>query len=314
MTPKYNVKNEYINIEQYSPFCHINEVSPQYQTEPFDLLFIDRFSRIIPVHPDTFSDLGLTQSEIVDRKLVYPTSAFRTVYEPEENICYKVPLLRKITRSIRGLTEKELLRSERAAVLLASCPFPMFYFLAERCYYCDDQNFNYIERLMPETECFPWFYVIRSQKFDRDFEMKCVAGIISSWMYYASKNIIFESYHTQNILVDSDANIYYRDLSDVRSSSKADADFVLLPSYYDQLKGFGDLLSLSFDRSVCKQNLDHLFRYDRKLGDKERQIIKELISSEIAKYNLPFPDYSLDYLQESAGRMPKKTALTDWRE
>lgn len=314
MKPKYNVKNEYVNIENYSPFCHINEVSSQYRKDPFEIVFIERSGKKTPMHPDTFYDLGLNESEIIGRKTVYPTSSFRTVYEPKENICYKLPLLRIITRSIRGLAEKELLRSERAAVLLSDNPFGGFEFLPERCHHYPDPNFNYIERLMPDTECFPWFYVIKSQEFDKDFKMKCALGIIRSWMFYASKKIIFESYHTQNILVDRKANIYYRDLSDVRTNRTEDENLVLLPSYYPKLANPGELLAISFDRSVCKQNFDHLFKYNKNLGKNEKKVIKELIKSEIAKYNLIFPNYSMDYTSESTERDPKKFPLTDWRK
>jgi hypothetical protein len=306
----YDIQKEYINIEGYSPFCHINEVSPKYQRDPFQLPFVHKYSEERPVHPDTFHDLGLNEKDVIKSKIVFPTSSFRTVYDPEHDLCYKLPLLRRITRSMRNLPPKELQRSERASVFLSQHPFEKFKFLPEKCHPAEDPNFNYIIREMPEQECFPWFYVIRSQKFSSSFEMDCMLQIIRSWMFLASKGVLLESPHTQNILVDASSTVYYRDLSDVRVIQ----DPVLRPSYYDSLSCEGEALSAIFDRTVCNQNLDHLFRYSQKLGTKERKTIKDLIESEIQKYELPFPNYSLDFPHNKPERVPQRVALVSWRD
>jgi len=306
---KYDVFKEYEDISDYSPFCHVNEVSPEYQKSPFKIPFVFRYSEKRPVHPDTFKDLGLDKNEVIEERLVYPTSSFRTVYNPQENACYKVPILRKITRGLRNLPKKELQRSEKATELLSGHPFEGFRFLEEECHYAEDDNFNYIKRKMPENECFPWFYAIKSQAFDEGFEMECLENIIKSWMFLASKRILLE-YHTQNILVDTKANIYYRDLSDVRS----DENPILLPSYYSRLSGFGDFLAAVFDRAVCRQNMDHFFRYDERLGEKGKGKVKLIIGREIEKYGLPFPEYSMDFPKDRAERVPQRTVLTEWRD
>ena len=144
---------------------------------------------------------------------------------------------------------------------------------------------------MPDrkAEFFPWFYAISSQNFGKNFEFNCASQIIRSWMFFASKDILLE-YHTQNILVDKNSNVCYRDLSDVRSNGES----VLRPSFADNLSS-GELLASVFDRTVCNQNLDHLFRYSKKLGNRDRKAIKELIESEIKHYNLPFPNHSIDF-------------------
>lgn len=312
---KYDVYKEYINIDNYSPFAHINEVSEKYKKSSFSLPFIEIFSEERPIHPDTFDDLGLEDKDIVRKVIVFPTSSFRTVYNPEQNICYKLPILRKITRSIRSLSYKEIERSERAGVLLSTHQFNGFGFLPERGHKAPDPNFNYIVRVMSETECFPWFYVIKSQQFNIDFEMRCMFQIIKSWMFLASKGIFLESPHTQNILVDNECNVYYRDLSDVRVVNVFDErDLVLLPSYYGTSYDLGDVLSVIFDRAVCNQNLNHLFKYSKKLGDKEKGLIKELINSEIERYQLPFPNYSMDFPKDIPERIPQKVELVFWRK
>jgi hypothetical protein len=309
---RYDVQKEYVNIADYSPFCHVNEISPQYQRDPFMILFVNMFGKERPVHPDTFHDLRLNEKDIVKKKLVFPTSAFRTVYEPGENVCYKVPVLRRITRSLRDLPKKELLRSEEASSLLSLTRFEGFDFLPEKCHPADDPNFNFIVRTMPKEDYFPWFYVISSQKFSKKFEMNCAKNIIRSWMFYASEGIFFESFHTQNILVNQNADVLYRDLSDVRTMPKK-ADSVLVPSYYKSLSGLDEFLAIAFDRSVCKQNLDHLFRYSKKLNGEDKKEIKNIIKSEIRKYNLPFPSYSMDYSKDKPLRTPERIPLIDWR-
>jgi hypothetical protein len=260
------------------------------------------------VHPDTFSDLRLDPAEITVEKGVYPTSSFRTVYCPQENSCYKLPLLRRITRGVRDLPARDLQRSQAASNLLSKHRFEGFEFLPEECHFSEDPSFNYIVRRMPKRDCFPWFYVIASQRFGREFELFAASQIIKSWMFFASRGLLLE-FHTQNLLVDRNANIYYRDLSDVRSLG----DAVLRPSYADNLECEGELLAAVFDRTVCKQNLDHLFRYSKKLGENDRIHLKQLIQSQTREYGLPFPCYSMDFPKESPERVPAKTSLVSWR-
>jgi len=308
---KYDVKKEHINIENYSPFSHINEVSSHLRKNSFYLPFIIKSGEQRPVHPDTFEDLKMEPSQIVAKKLVFPTSSFRTVYEPEEYVFYKLPLLRKITRGLRDLSGLDLERSRVAGKRLKSLPFTGFSFMPEECHSAEDPNFNYIKRTMPEgdREIFPWFYVIKSQNFSKEFEISSAKRIIASWMFFAAKDILLE-YHTQNILVDDKANLCYRDLSDVRSSREE----VLKPGYPDNKPINGsELLANVFDRTVCKQNLDHLFRYDSKLDASDRKGLKDFIESEIKQYNLPFPDYSIDFPKDSPERIPQKTELVSWR-
>jgi hypothetical protein len=305
----FNPKYEHINIDNYSPFCHINEVSFKYQKKSFNLYFIEKDGKKVPIHPDTFNDLKLDKKMIVFKRKVYPTSSTRTVYDSQNNICYKLPLLRKITRSVRDLPNKELDRSIIGNKLLSQYLFPHFTYLKEECNYMSNPMYNYIVREMPKVRTYPWFYVIKSQKFSKEFELKCMTRIIQSWMFYASHGIYFESAHTQNYLVDDDANIYYRDLSDIRS-----LDYVeTIPSYYDKLDNIGEMLSIFFDRSVCNQNLDHLFRYSKKLNDSDYQHLRKLILSEIDKYQLPFPDYSMDYSKSQKGHIPEKILKVNWR-
>ena len=305
----FNPEYEHINIDNYSPLCHINEVSKKYQKEPYDLYFIKKDGKDIPIHPDTFEDLNLDKESIVFKRKVYPTSSTRAVYDPEKNICYKLYLLRKITRSIRHLSNKELDRSVIGGKLLSQYTLPNFTYLKEECNYMSDEVYNYIIREMPNVNTYPWFYVIKSQKFSKEFELKCMTRIIQSWMFYASQGIYFESAHTQNYLVDDEANIYYRDLSDIRSLEYEE----MTPSYYNDLNDLGEMLSIFFDRSMCNQNLDHLFRYSTKLNDEDFSYIRELILSEIEKYNLPFPDYSMDYAKDKAGHVPEIIEKVKWR-
>lgn len=61
----YGIEKEYINITGYSPFCHINEVSEQYRYKPFMIPYYAFSSNDIrPVHPDTFTDLGLNPRQV----------------------------------------------------------------------------------------------------------------------------------------------------------------------------------------------------------------------------------------------------------
>ena len=305
----FDPNNEYINISNYSPFSHINEVSNEYQKKAFMLPFIKLQNEIVPIHPDTFDDLNLDVHNIIDEILVYPTSSYRTVYDPINNKCYKLVLLRKITRSIRNLPNKELNRSSIAAKLLSKYKFPNFTFLNETCIFNENENFNYITREMPKVKTYPWFYVIASQKFSKDFQLKCITNIIKSWMFFASKEIYFESPHTQNYLVDLNANIYYRDLSDIRNLNYE----IMTPSFYNNLSCDGEMLSVFFDRAICNQNLEHLFRYCTDMNEDDFNYIRDLILSEIEKYNLKFPNYSMNYSKSKSGHIPEKVDKVRWR-
>ena len=300
MKNKYDYTKEYINIENYSPFSFINEVSAKYRFRPFKMPFVNVEGKEYPVHPDTFTDLSLNKKDVAREIKVFPTSSFRTVYFPDENICYKVPVLRKITRGIRNLSNKSLRRSEEAGKALKKTECDNFSFLEEECFYGPKEEFNYIKRRMPDVDIFPWFFVVKSQKFDKEFLMKAIENIIKTWMFFASNDIYLE-YHTQNILVDEKADIYYRDLSDVRSTSVE----ILKPSYLKTAKDGEEILSVVFDRTVCRQNLDHVFRYDTILGNDLKGKIKDTIKYYIGRYDLKFPPYSMDF--------PVRTGLVEWR-
>lgn len=309
---RYDVELEYINIDNYSPFAHINEVSLKYRYDPFILNFVSLPGKKhpIPVHPDTFSDLGLNERDISKSLTVYPTSSFRTVYSPDQNCCFKLPLLRKITRDVRGLSRDELDFSAAASKLFFDYRCPSFMPLLECQFYADDPNFNYIKRFMPsETPVVPWFYVIKSQKYDAEFVEKAIYNIINSWMFFAKRDILME-YHTQNILVDENAHVVYRDMSDVRSIYRP----ALRSRFVDLLENDEDIRSIIFDRAVCNQNLDHVFKYDTVLGEAGKLRIKQLIRDKIDEYDLEFPRYSMDFPHDKTDRIPEKTELTWWRK
>jgi hypothetical protein len=309
-TPKafvYDVRHEAVNITNYSPFSHVNEVSEAYRLKPFMLPFYAVSPEDLrPVHPDTFADLGLDPQRIHHYVRVFPTSSFRTVFDPRRNVCYKVPLLRRITRGVRDLPEIALRRADYAAEKMALAPCADFTFLPEETHYADDPHFNYITRPMPDRATFPWFSVIAAQRTSLAFQMRCLQNIIKTWMFYAARGLYLE-YHTQNILVDADARIYYRDLSDIMIHDGGVSD-------RPWCRSVSDALALSFDRTVCQQNLDHAFRYNAQLGLPERAILKALIRDEIKKYELPFPPTaSLTFSPNDSARVPVPIPLIDWR-
>ena len=296
----YNVNREYVNIENYSPFCRVNEVSPKYQRDPFRLPVV-RTAVIffpVPVHPDTFNDLQLNPVDIVEERDVFPTSSFRTVYDPYDNLFLKLPILRRITRGLRDLPYIQLDRSRRATEMLTKFPLQGFSFLPEECHYAASPNFNFIKREIPDADLYPWFYVIKTRCFDKKLDLACAINIIRSWLFYASHRIFLE-YHTQNILVDPQGDLYYRDLSDVNGSRP---------------KVLEEMLALVFDRTVCSQNIDHLFRYRPDWGSKEQEIIKDVIKEEIAGRALPFPNYSMGFPSDATERIPVKISLSSWRD
>lgn len=302
----YDVEKEYINVDKYSPFYFVNEISPQYQFSPFFLPIVSISNIGCPVHPDMFSDLSLKESDIIDTHYVHPTSSFRTVYYADNNVCYKLPVKRRITRSVRDLSNKALERSETASRLLKQYQHPIFKFLEEECHYNSDPNFNYIIRKMPESKVFPWFCVLKSNEFDVDFVLKTICGIIDVWMFFASNDVYFEM-HTQNIMVDENI-IYYRDLSDVRSISNT----ILRPSFFERLNDRSELLSIMFDRTVLKQNIELAIRHVPGLFQK-RSEIKRFIREKIEEHKLEFPAYSLDFSVSSQKHVPYKESLTWWR-
>lgn len=308
--PKFDVETEHINIESYSPLWYVNDVSKEYQKGYFLLPFIDDKGKLVPIHPDTLSDLNIPRSKIVDEKLIYPTSSTRTVYDPNENICYKLPVLRKITRSVRSLSEKELLRSEMAWSYLNKYSYPNFEVLKEECFHNKHEILNYIKRSMPNEIAYPWFYLIVSNKFPKSFMLDAIRNIIDIWMYYASLGIYFESFHTQNILVDESGKIYYRDLSDVRILEEE----LMRPSYLSELKNRAEFHSIAFDRSVIMQNIEHFLRYRKDINEKDINFIKNEISERIKEYELEFPNYSMNYDTKVKGHHPIPCELVRLRK
>lgn len=308
--PKFDVENEHENIEAYSPLWYVNDVSKEYQKGYYLLPFIDDKGKLIPIHPDTLNDLNIPRSKVVDERLVYPTSSTRTVYDPNENICYKLPVLRKITRSVRTLSEKELLRSEIGASYLSKYSYPNFEVLKEECFHNKEEIFNYIKRDMPKKIAYPWFYLIVSNKFSKSFMLDAVKNIIDIWMYYASHGIYFESFHTQNILVDENGKIYYRDLSDVRILEEE----LMRPSYINELKNKAEFHSIAFDRSVIMQNIEHFLKYRKDINDTDIYFIKSEINKKIREYNLEFPNYSMNYDTKVGGHHPIECELVRLRK
>ncbi|MDO8507347.1 MAG: IucA/IucC family protein [bacterium] len=304
---KYKIELEYKNISDYSPFWRVNGLSPEYRRKSFELPFICFEGKLVPVHPDMFCDLGLGKNLIVKRTKVYPTSSFRTVFNAEENLCWKLPVRRKITRGVRDLKTKQLQRAERVQTLLKKFDCPHFSFLEEECFFASDENFNYIERKMPAVSAYPLFYVIKDENFSKKFILKVIENIMYTWMFWAEKGLYLE-YHTQNILVDKHANIIYRDLSDVRSYKEE----ILKPSYINGLKDEKELRSLMFDRSVCSQNLDHFLRY-KSFTQEEISLLKSMIQKYSNQFKIEFPEYSLDFNTEEDGRVPYKKEINHWR-
>lgn len=298
---KYNIKNEYINIENYSPFSYINEVSECYQKTPFYLPIVAIDNKIVPIHPDTFNDLKIDDSKVLFRVQVYPTSSFRTVYYKNQNIFIKLSLTRTITRGIRTLPDKDLKRCEIACDVLKNINIEHFNILEEIPIYHHDENFNYIIRKIPNQKIEPLFSIIRKHKLSNERMTFLVKRLIDIWMKLATKGIFLE-FHTQNILVDDKLDIYYRDLSDVRSLK-----YNIVPSYdISEI----DLMSLSFDKTFCEQNLDHIFRYYDRIN---RQSIIKYIKRRIQCYKLNFPDYSLTFDKQKKERIPIKTEKTKYR-
>lgn len=307
---KFTIENEHINIDSYSPLWYINDISKEYQKGYFLLPFIEDSGAEIPIHPDTLNDLNIPRSKIVDEKLVYPTSSTRTVYEENENVCYKLPVLRKITRSVRTLSEKELLRSEIASSYLSKYEYPNFEILKEECFHNKNEILNYIKRYIPNKKVYPWFYLIATEKFSKTFMLEVIKKIIDIWMYYASCGIYFESFHTQNILVDEDGNIYYRDLSDVRILEEE----LMCPSYLSELKNRAEFHSIAFDRSVIMQNIEHFIRYRKDLNEDDIDFIKSEIANKIKEYDLEFPNYSMNYDTKVKGHHPIPCDLVNLRK
>ena len=305
----YNPKHEQINIDNYSPLSYINNVSKVYQHDAFLMPYIEINGKTIPIHPDMLDDLNISRDEVVKYELVYPTSSFRTVYSSDKNVCYKLPLLRQITRSIRNMPNKELRRSEIAQEELSKHSFSKFTYLNEKCVYGEKEIYNYIIREMPKKKIYPWFYCIVSGSFSKEFMIECIENMVKIWMYYASLGIYFESAHTQNFLVDDEANIYYRDLSDIRILEYD----IMTPSYINELKSKGEMHSIFFDRSICEQNIEHFIRYCEDITEEDIEYIKSVINREIEKYNMEFPNYSMNYDKNREGHHPINTKLVRLR-
>lgn len=303
-------KEEHVNIANYSPLSHINNISREYHDNYFLMPIIEHEEEGVPMHPDMFSDLGLDKKRIIDKRIVYPTSSTRTVYDKENNVCYKLPVLRQITRSIRSLSQKEIERSIIATKYLSKYSYPNFYIIPEEIHRFVDENYNYIVRSMPDRRVYPWFYLIVSNKFNKTFMMQVIARIIDVWFFYASKGIYFESFHTQNLLVDDDGNLYYRDLSDIRILEEP----IMYPSYIDELNDKKELHSVFFDRSVLSQNLEHFIRYREDITEEDIELIKLMIRTSMEKYGVELPDYSMNYDKNRAGHHPIKVELVRLRK
>lgn len=296
----FNPQLEHINIANYSPLSHINNVSKCYQHDAYLLPFISDGKKEIPIHPDTLDDLNIKRQNVLYYKLVYPTSSTRTVYVLDENICLKIGVQRQITRSIRDVKNKEIERSIIASKELNKYSYPDFNILEEECIINDNEKYNYIIRKMPNVRIYPWFYLIVSNKYSKEFMIDVIKKMVNIWMFYASHGIYFESAHTQNFLVDSNGCIYYRDLSDIRIMEYE----IMKPSYLNELKDELELHSIFFDRSMLSQNIEHFIRYRDDLKQDDIDKIKIIIKEAINKYNIKFPDYSMNYDKNKEGHHP----------
>ena len=299
---KYRIRNEYINIDNYSPFSNVNEISEEYKYNKFTLPIVNINNSIVPIHPDTFKDLKINKKNILYYIDVYPTSSFRTVYYKEKNIFIKLPITRNITRGIRTLPNKELLRSSKASDILKNIEVEHFNYLEEIQIFNSDERFNYILRRIPDKSITPLFTIIRKKTLTNKRMKKLIRRMINIWLSLAEKGVFLE-FHTQNILVDSNLNIYYRDLSDVRSIK-----YNLKPSY--EIEEI-DLMTLSFDKTFCEQNLNHIFRY---YADLDKLQIKDYIKKKINYYKLQFPNYSLGFSKTKKERIPVRKPLSFYRK
>ena len=299
---RYRINNEYINISNYSPFSHINEVSDKYKYQKFSLPIVNINNTIVPVHPDTFTDLRLNKEDILFYIDVYPTSSFRTVYYKDKNIFIKLPITRNITRGIRTLPNKELLRSRKAFEILKKIKIEHFNILEEIPVFNPDERFNYIIRRIPNKMIKPLFMIIRTKFLSNKKMIFLIKRMIDIWLQLAKKGVFLE-FHTQNILVDDKLDIYYRDLSDVRSIRYD------IKSSYDITES--ELMSLSFDKTFCEQNILHIFRYYDTLDFKE---IKNYIRKRIEYYELKFPNYSLGFSKTKKERIPIRKPLSVFRK
>lgn len=303
---KYDIQKEYINIDNYSPFCHINEVSKKYQKEPFWLPIIQVGDKKVPIHPDTFYDLNLKSNIIVSKIKVYPTASYRTVYLPSHNLFIKLPLLRTITRGLRNLPNRQLDMSKEANYLLQNLNIKGFNYLEEKPIYGKEEIYNYIIRKIKYDDIMPLFYVIKTKYFDKDTMFRLIKNMIDIWFELVSNNLYLE-FHTQNILVDNNLNIYYRDLSDIRSIGNK----ILHPSYEDLTKS--EINSLFFDKTFCSQNLDHIFHYYSEFDDSEKKSICNYIKQKINQYGIEFPNYSIIFPLDSQNRKPIKAEVIPYR-
>ena len=299
---KYRIKNEYINIDNYSPFSSVNEISEEYKYTKFKLPIVNINNTIVPIHPDTMNDLNIDINNIIYYIDVYPTSSFRTVYYKDKNIFIKLPITRNITRGIRTLPNKELIRSSKANDILKNIKVEHFNYLEEIQVFNSDERFNYIIRKIPNKNITPLFTIIRKQSLSNRKMQVLIKRMINIWLSLAVKGVFLE-FHTQNILIDSNLNIYYRDLSDVRSIK-----YNLKPSYEIEEV---DLMTLSFDKTFCSQNLDHIFRY---YSDLDRLQTKDYIKKKIDDYNLLFSNYSLGFSKTKKERIPIRKPLSFYRK
>ena len=306
----YDIELEHVNIKNYSPLSHINNSSLCYQDGVYLLPFINIDNKLVPIHPDTLDDLGISRESVVKYEPVSPTSSTRTVFSLNEKKYYKLALTRQITRSIRDLKNKELRRSEIAKEEISKINNDDLNILNEQCIYGIEEVYNYIIREYPNKKLYPWFYLIVTNTFTKEKMLKVIYKMIDIWMYYASNGIYFESAHTQNFLVDDDLNIYYRDLSDIRILNYD----IMIPSYINELNSIGELHSVFFDRSMLSQNIEHFINNYDGVNKEDVEDIKNHIQKAIEKYNISFPDYSMDYDKDREGHHPIKCKINYLRE
>lgn len=306
----YDIELEHINIKNYSPLSHINNSSLCYQDGVYLLPFINIDNNLVPIHPDTLDDLGISRENVIKYEPVAPTSSTRTVFSLNEKKYYKLALTRQITRSIRDLKNKELKRSEIAKEEISKINNDNLIILDEQCIYGIKEVYNYIIREYPNKKIYPWFYLIVTNTFSKENMLKVIYKMIDIWMYYASNGIYFESAHTQNFLVDDDLNLYYRDLSDIRILNYD----VMIPSYINELNNLDELHSVFFDRSMLSQNIEHFINNYEGITEDDIKSIKIYIQKSIEKYNISFPDYSMDYDKNREGHHPIKCKINCLRE
>ena len=75
-----------------------------------------------------------------------------------------------------------------------------------------------------------------------------------------------------------------------------------------------DTAACTFDRAVCRQNLDHVFRYSQVLNDRHRSELKDFLREKIREFDLSLPSYSMDFSPELPDHTPVRREITWWRD